>query len=783
MILLFPVRYRFRKKVLFLLVAILTVIVLGIVALTQQRSIKEIDRQPFELDDFLNHTYSALSFNGSWISDSAFMYKTFENDVLLFNMSTKSIDLFLDQKVLAEYPTADLSLSPDRSYVLLKYNVSAVFRHSITALYTIYDVAQQKFYHLANQNPLQLVEFSPEGHGLVYVFENNIYYIDDFSKDIENPVAVTVIGIPGVLYCGVPDWVYEEEVLASGSALWFSPDGAYLAYAVFNDEQVYNLSYTIYGEPGSPGSQYPHEAVIRYPKSGTPNPIARIYLYDIVNKKTKEIQIPLHLSNVEPNDFIFYGLTWISAEELSLVCTNRVQNKSSILRCSTNGSCEEEVSQTESKGWITPIVPIYSKNGTKRLEVLPQPEGDDRYDHLVLTDVKTKTAKRLTHGKFSVLSIIAWNEDTGLIYYSATSVDCPSQQNSYSVDESGNISCLTCFFTIDETPCRFGTLIFSTELSYYVKMCLGPQVPLVGIENTKDSEDILIWEDNFILRIALAYKLHPKVRDLVVPINDEFSARVRLLLPPNLDESSNKKYPAIIDTYGGPGNNQINDAYNVQFKHYLVTKREYIYIYIDGRGSGRDGYNKMFDMYRRFGTVEVEDQIQITKYLQEHLPYIDAQRTGIWGWSYGGFCSSWALAKDKDHVFKAALSVAPVTSFIYYDSIYTERFMGLPTPEDNEQGYNNTDLTNAVEAFRGRNYFIIHGTGDDNVHYQNSMILVKALELADIDFRQHSYPDENHSLGHVSRHLYHMMDKYWADQFGVKNPTADAWSAKGANVL
>ncbi|KAG5877789.1 hypothetical protein JTB14_027673, partial [Gonioctena quinquepunctata] len=352
-------------------------------------------------------------------------------------------------------------------------------------------------------------------------------------------------------------------------------------------------------------------------------------------------------------------------------------------------------------------------------------------------------------------------------YYQTTVNDTPAQQHVYVVNESGQSECLSCDIVVDGTYCTYGSASFSKHHSYYVRGCLGPIPPNIAIVNTDDPNDVFIWEENKSLRENLTLKAMPIVRDLLIPINNNFNARVRLFFPPNLDENSSKKYPAVVNTYGGPDFNQISDAFSIPFHYYLVTKREYIYILIDGRGSGKDGQNKLFQMYRKFATVEVEDQIYVTKFLQQNLPYIDSNRTGIWGWSYGGFVSSWALAKDVDHVFNFALAVAPVTNFIYYDSIYTERYMGLPTPEDNEKGYNNSDLSRVIEAFRGRRYFLIHGNADDNVHYQNSMILVRALELADIEFRQQSYPDENHSLGRVTRHLYHTIDKYWASCFDV----------------
>ncbi|KAJ8940985.1 hypothetical protein NQ318_011719 [Aromia moschata] len=652
-------------------------------------------------------------------------------------------------------------------------------RHSTTAQYAIYNIDTEEIYDVANGTAIQLALFAPTGHGIVYVYENNIYYLEDFAADVLNPIVVTTAGESGVVYCGVPDWVYEEEVLSSGTALWISPQGTHIAYAIFHDENVEEFSYYIYGEAGSLDSQYPTQATIRYPKVGTPNPIVTVYVYEISTNFTTEFQLPSSIDNKDTNDYILYDLTWVSDSEVAMISTNRIQNESIIIRCNLTGLCHEEETYQEENGWLSPNIPKYSEDGTKKLEILPQPEDDDKFFHLVYTDIETMTKTRLTYGKRVVTGIYGWDEDDGLVYYVGSYNNTPSQQHIYVVRISdGEDKCLSCDMIVDDEPCLYATGSFSTKFSYHTKICSGPNPIYVRVENSKNATDGIIWQENLTLRARLALKYLPIIRKLEVPINDQFTARVKLVLPHNLDESGSTKYPAIIYVYAGPDSNQVYDTFSTGVQNYFATNRQYVYVYIDGRGSGRDGHNKMYSLYRNLATVEIEDQITVAKYLQENLNYIDANRTGIWGWSYGGFASSWALVKDTDHVFNFALAVAPVTSFIYYDTIYTERYMGLPTANDNELGYNNTDLARNAEAFRGRRYFIIHGNADDNVHYQNALSLVKALEYADIDFRQQSYPDEAHSLSSVYRHLYHTLDKYFARCFDLESPPIVTWNQK-----
>jgi dipeptidyl-peptidase-4 len=721
----------------------------------------------------LRGTFAARSFNGSWLTEDSFLHKNSDGDIVLFNMNNKSSTPFLEKSILADYPGASTVVSPDHNYVLIRYNVSAVFRHSTTALYAIYDIQNKQYYDIADKSHTQIAQWAPVGHGLVYVYLNNIYYLEHPSGEAK---AVTSDGDKGVIYNGVPDWVYEEEVLGTGSALWFSPDGKKIAFASFNDTLVDEFIYFTYGNPGDLEDQYPTEVRIRYPKVGRKNPDVTTSIADLQTGEASIVPFefkPIPESTLQAEDYVLYDIVWLTNDELALMYTNRVQNQAELVRCNTDATCKPEASYKEEKGWLEPHIPKYNKAGTQRLEILPQPEGDDYFDHLVLTDVESGTTKRLTQGPFYVLSVFGWDEPNNLIYYAGSADNEPSQRHVYAVStETNETKCMTCQMNTSLGACKYASAAFSKDFSFVTKVCQGPGPYVIEIQNTRDDSDVLLWEDNSALSEKLAAKALPVIKNLKVPVDGGFTANVRLLLPPDLDESSSKKYPAVVNVYGGPNSNQINDAYSSGFQNYIVTNRKYIYIYIDGRGSGRDGQNKMFQLYRKLGTVEIEDQIAVTKYLQETLPYIDANNTGIWGWSYGGFATAWVLVQDKQNVFKFGLSVAPVTSFIYYDSIYTERYMGLPTNEDNLGGYNRTDVTRRVELFRDKQFFLIHGNADDNVHYQQSMLLSKALEQADVPFRQQSYPDENHSLGTVYPHLYHTIDRFWARSFGLPDPPA-----------
>ena len=230
----------------------------------------------------------------------------------------------------------------------------------------------------------------------------------------------------------------------------------------------------------------------------------------------------------------------------------------------------------------------------------------------------------------------------------------------------------------------------------------------------------------------LATKLTPQIGFMNVTLADGSQGVAKLQFPPNMDET--KKYPMIVYVYGGPNSVRVTSGFGVGFDAYMTTNREVIYVQIDGRGTGNKGKDLLFSVNNHLGEFEVEDQIAVTKYLQNTLPYVDKERCGIWGWSYGGYMTARTLANDKKRVFQCGISVAPVTSWMYYDSIYTERFMGLPTAEDNLQKYLDTGVLDEVENFRNHDFMLVHGSGDDNVHYQQSLMLAKVLQAHDILF-------------------------------------------------
>jgi dipeptidyl-peptidase-4 len=596
---------------------------------------------------------------------------------------------------------------------------------------------------------LQLAVWAPRGNGLAYVFQNNIYYRPqaEFFDDYQ----ITNNGVFGSIYNGVPDWVYEEEVFSSNKAIWFSPSGTKLAFGHFDDSQTQIINIPYYGFPGLT-FQYPSSIPIHYPKTGTQNPTVKLFFVDLKeamksgkNESFIEIKCPSNLQYVER---ILASVSFPTDDILSSVWMNRVQNQAYFYMCNVvNKNCSTALAYKERNGWVEQFVPpIHSKDGTSFLLILPQKQpnhGDWRHAVLV-ANATTDTPKisALTSGLFVVTEILAWDEDNHYVYYLATTERDPGQRHLYRVsihDHNRRSDCLSCEIKseIDGSNCLYNSAEFSKDNFYYVLTCAGPGIPEIGIYSRNLSK-VYTWENNKAVAEFIANKSRPIVKRFTVPVPGGFDAQVKLLLPPKADLSGKTKYPMLVFVYGGPDTNEVTEKFNIDWGTYLVTNKSIIYASIDGRGSGLKGNSMMFAVYRNLGTIEIADQINVTRYLQNNLPYIDQTRTGIWGWSYGGYATGMALAADVGGIFKCGMSVAPVTDWTLYDSIYTERFMGLPVASDNLAGYEQSLLLNKVDNIKKKGYYLIHGTLDDNVHYQQSMLLSKFLEQKDILFRQQS---------------------------------------------
>ncbi|KAH8369571.1 hypothetical protein KR093_000193 [Drosophila rubida] len=725
------------------------------------------------LDDVLSGQLYAKRFNGSWGNGNTLIYKVHSgvsDEIIELDTKTQTPTKLMSnasQYVLYEK-------SADGQFLLLAKNYKKNFRYSFLAQYDIYNISSGSITPLTIENEpafLSMVQWSPVGNALIINFERNLYYK---KGALEREIAITT-NENGIFLNGIPDWVYEEEVFSSNVATWFNPSGKQIAFIQFDDSPTHVINFPYYGDAGDLRYQYPLHQAIHYPKAGSSNPRVVLYLADlesaVAGNPTFLTPMPVPSTLNTESDYIVTVVSWLDDNNVLSIWMNRIQNAAYVV--SFDGRSRKQLYSKESDtGWVDLYTaPFKNRNGSRLAFVLPH--ENYKQVQLLPTDVANSQLEPLTSGKFVVDSILHWDTTHDVIFYTANSEKNPEQLHLYAIravtTRKQTPNCLTCkLMTSGGVEQTYYSAIFNDN-NQIVISSLGPGIPTTAIyewsygNSQVTLKKLLDWETNEVLRKKLEGVALPSHQILTVNIDGGFQAKVLLQLPPNLDTSGKTKYPMLVDVYGGPDSYSVTNKWMMDWGTYLTSNQSVIYVKIDGRGSGLRGETLLHAIYLQLGTVEINDQITVTQNLTKLYNYIDADHIGIWGWSYGGYAAAMALANDDTGVFKCAASIAPVTDWTYYDSIYTERYMGLP--DTNQVGYDNSRLSTRAQKLRGKKYLLVHGTSDDNVHYQQAMILAKNLERHDILFKQISYADEDHGLINVRPHLYHSLDRFFGECF------------------
>ncbi|CAK9813213.1 Inactive dipeptidyl peptidase 10 [Anthophora plagiata] len=837
---------------LLVIVLVLALIVTSVALLTPPDEGPRVQGARLRLSEVLSGELTPLLFNGSWVSEQHICYRDMWGGISLLHVTPKNITSrsLMPNETFRILNPAKFSLSPDHNYLLLAHNVKKLFRYSYLAQYTIYDVNTRETIPLTpyperDVHPyLLLAQWTPRDHGLVMVQDYDIYYITSPKSNIG--YRVTDTAIPGILSNGLPDWLYEEEILHHAEAIWMSSDSRMMLYASFNDSLVEEMRISWFGEGNK--ALYPDIRSLRYPKPGTPNPVVRLYVADLVDPKnihTKVVKPPPLIEHVE---HYFTTASWISETEVCITWLTRAQNLSVVTICkSPLWHCQEiQRIVAEGRGWVDtpPVAPTFSANGSSYITISPVKDGPaGYYKHIVWVNVARKLVVPLTHGKFEVTQIVAWDQANNTIYFIGIPPMRPGQRHLYYVSSllphvGSSLHpavCITCTETADgfrnehrttlsghhsawsdnsyihdhyeahtdsaqstdqgqskenvtkkqkskvynppkftDQPCQYHNAIFPTVgTDYFILECYGPSIPTVTLYKTKFPMPRLIYvlQNNTLLRERVAKLALPQVKTFPVQISGGYNAQVKLHLPPGLREDEITRYPLIVQVYGAPGSQLVTDMFKIDWNTYLASRKNMIVAQIDGRGSGGQGYKFLHEVYYRLGTAEVADQLEVTEYLRDSLHFVDKQRVAVWGWSYGGFVAALALAHPEQNVFQCGISVAPVVSWKLYDSAYAERYMGLPDVVSNYKGYAESDVYDKVEHLRNKMFYLVHGTADDNVQFQQSMALAHHLAKEGILFRQQVYPDVSHTLAGVKGHLYLSMAQFLDDCFQKQVPT------------
>lgn len=634
----------------------------------------------------------------------------------------------------------DYIMSPDEKLILIQTETKPIYRRSFTAVYYIYNVQNNKLEPLSNNGPQQAPLFSPDGFQIAFVRNNNIYLVKLLFGNSES--QVTKDGEFNKVLNGIPDWVYEEE-FGFNRAFEFSADSKMIAYIRFDESKVPMYSFPWYkglAPEKKEYATYPGEYRYKYPKAGEVNSTVTVHTYDIKSHVTRQMDLPLDADGYIPR------IKFTSdPEKLAIMTLNRHQDRFDLYMANPrSGLCKLTIRENAPqyiKEQAYSNIAFYPEN----IVLMSERDG---YNHLYLYTIGGNLVKQITKGKFEVKDFLGWDRNRNIFYYSSNE-ESPLRSAVYKIDAKGKKTKLS-------VRTGTNTAIFNSTLTYYINKFSNLSTPTLITVNDNKGKELATLMDNA--------KLKKQIAGLNMPTKEFFKFKTTegvelngwMMKPANFDP--NKKYPVIMHQYSGPGSQEVLDNWGVgsfrdggMFEAYMCDKG-YIMVCVDGRGTGGRGAEFEKCTYLFLGVKESHDQVEAARYLNG-LPYIDGSRIGIWGWSFGGYNTLMSMSEGTP-IFKAGVAIAPPTDWRFYDSVYTERFMR--TPKENGDGYQAGSAIQRAPKLHGK-LLLIHGSADDNVHFQNSAEYSEALVQAGIQFDMQVYTNRNHSItgGNTRTHLMH----------------------------
>lgn len=646
-------------------------------------------------------------------------------------------DVLPDDKSYSGY-----QFSSDESKILLMTDIESIYRYSQKANYYVYDLKSKEVEPLTDfeKGKQRLADFSPGGNQVAFVRNNNLF-IKDFSTGRET--QVTTDGQENKIINGFPDWVNEEE-FGYAKAFHWSPEGTKIAFCRFDESEVKEFQMAMYG------SLYPEQYRFKYPKAGEENSTVQVKIYHLESGKTQDTNLPTN------KEFYVPRIAWTqNDDQLCIMKMNRHQNHLEFLLADLGkdhpfGVDLEKIYDEKSETYIEINDNLtFLSNGEHFL----WNSAKSGYNHLYLFDMEGREVRALTSGEWEVIDFLGLDEESSTVYYTSAEAS-PLEKRLYSVNLKGRKKKEL------STKAGYHSADFSETHEYFILIHSDANTPPTITLHKSDGEQIRVIEDNEELRNTIdEYATQPKTFfTFTTERGDELNGF--MIQPQNFDPT--KKYPVLLNVYGGPGSNMVKNAWagHNYMWHQLMSQQGYLIVSVDPRGTMFRGTEFGHSTYLQLGKLETEDMISTAKYLAEQS-YVNPEQIGIMGWSYGGYLSSLAMTKGAEF-FKAGIAIAPVTNWRFYDTIYTERFMR--TPQENEDGYDDNSPINHVKEMRG-NYLLVHGAADDNVHYQNSMEMVNALVAADKQFDLFFYPNRNHGIygGNTRNHLFTKLTN-WINQ-------------------
>ena len=744
------------QKLIFTLISILAILSIS-VAQDKQITVEEVYGKEFktEILDALRSMKNGKQYTilnttaaGNVSSIDKYDYATLEKVETIVNTANLS-----EIQKFSSYTFSD-----DESKLLLATDLEAIFRHSTLGIFYVYDI-KTKALTKVSEAKIQEPALSPDGKQVAYVRDNNLYLFDIATKETSK---VTVDGEKNKIINGVTDWVYEEEFAFVRAFAWNS-DGTKIAFLRFDETNVPQFSMDVYGK-----ELYPTKETFKYPKAGQDNAVVTLHLFDLKSGS---------ISNVDLGDpYYMPRIKWMnSPNQLSVQTLNRHQNDLKLHAVNAKNNTVAVLLEEKDDAYV---------NITDNLTFLADDSfiwtsEKDGYNHIYLRDHDGNLINQITKGPWVVTKYYGYDQNEDKVYYQSTQ-NGSINRGVYSIESSGkNKKALVAEEGTNSAD-------FSEDFTYFIHTYSNATTPpSYMLHKALSGKKIKEIKNNSALITKLkGYALSPREFS-TISINGN-DLNMYMIKPKNFDPS--KKYPLLMYQYSGPGSQSVVNRWmgDRDYWHQQLAYEGYIIVCVDGRGTGFKGADFKKSTYLNLVKYETEDQIAAAEKLSE-LPYIDENRTGIWGWSFGGHMATNCLLKGSD-VFEMAIAVAPVTSWRFYDTIYTERFMR--TPQENPGGYDENSPLNYPELLQG-DYLLVHGSGDDNVHAQHSMRMIEALVQANKQFDWAIYPDKNHGIygGNTRVHLYNKMTDFANESLrdkkeekpkrGTDQPATDAQKIKG----
>jgi dipeptidyl-peptidase-4 len=714
-------------------------------------SLQAQNKKPITLDDiYAKGTFQMAGVSGFTSLNDSRYYCNMDNDanILRYEFSTgklidtivKHSDLIYDNGILA---FSNFEFSADENKILFTSNTESLYRHSTQSNIFVYDVKKNQLFQPVIFKVMNAT-FSPDGNKVAYVKDNNLFYFDLLQKKEE---TITKDGKVNNIINGATDWVYEEEFAIWKGFTW-SPNSDKIAFYRFDESKVKEFEMTMFGK------LYPSTTQFKYPKAGEANSTINILVYDLRSELNAEMEIGKEADIYIPRMQFTKDNNTLAIQRL-----NRLQNKLEILLANTSTGKSSVIYTEENKFYVDITDNLTFLNDNKTFIITSERNG---FNHLYQFDLKGKLIKQITNGNFDVDGFYGIDEKTKTIYYTSPeflegkiSKNLSAERFVYSIGLNGKNK-------KNLTPKHgWNSPTFNSSISFFLNTYSNINTPPIYTINTAAGNTLRVLENNEKLTSKLANYVVSKAEMMSIKneVGDDLNAFI--IKPENFDAT--KKYPVIMYAYNGPGHQLAVDRWMGSNYYYyqVLANKGYVIFCADGRGTGFKGEAFKKCTYLNLGKLEIEDQIFLAKSLGK-LSYVDAARIGFWGWSFGGYMASLAISKGAD-VFKSTIAVAPVTNWRYYDNIYTERYMR--TPQENGKNYDDNSPINHVEKIKG-NYLIIHGTADDNVHFQNTVEMLDAMIRKNVKYDSEFYPNKNHGIsgGKTRFHLYDKMFNFWLEK-------------------